>query len=515
MRTTSATVALVDNGRGHLEAARSAIDAAYAHIEAGHPERALALTAPLAQAPTPAHAALVAHAQALKALGRPEEALACDRRAAQLYSQSPIAWHNLGATAGDLERTAEARQALERALAMGLDGPETLQAYARTLQLIGETAMAERAFRLCLQRRPDDAQTASELAELLWTTTADIRLATAPLAEAMMRGADEEAIAATLIQLYEIAGRRDDLRTLFDRLLVRHPDHAGFLTAASRARLMDGELDASLALIDRSLALDPRLIPSLIQSAAVRLASGRIAEALDAARTAREIEPDNQAVWGWLATCARAAGEPEYESLFDYDAFVRPYMLDTPEGWDTLDSFLGDLASSLRTLHRTRAEPLSQSVRGGSQTLGNLAWVEHPVVQAFFRALERPILKYMRDIGASPHPFLARNTGRYRIQSAWSVRLRGQGRHSNHYHPMGWISSAFYVTLPPAAPNSREGWIQFGEPPHAPVPPQPPGRFVEPTPGMLVLFPSYMWHGTVPFSAEAERLTIAFDAVPA
>jgi Putative 2OG-Fe(II) oxygenase len=30
----------------------------------------------------------------------------------------------------------------------------------------------------------------------------------------------------------------------------------------------------------------------------------------------------------------------------------------------------------------------------------------------------------------------------------------------------------------------------------------------------LVLFPSYFWHGTVPFESSADRLTIAFDVVP-
>ena len=34
-----------------------------------------------------------------------------------------------------------------------------------------------------------------------------------------------------------------------------------------------------------------------------------------------------------------------------------------------------------------------------------------------------------------------------------------------------------------------------------------------PAPGMLVLFPSYLWHGTEPFSAESTRLTCAFDVV--
>jgi hypothetical protein len=31
----------------------------------------------------------------------------------------------------------------------------------------------------------------------------------------------------------------------------------------------------------------------------------------------------------------------------------------------------------------------------------------------------------------------------------------------------------------------------------------------------MVLFPSYMWHGTVPFRSPTPRTTIAFDVVPA
>jgi hypothetical protein len=82
-------------------------------------------------------------------------------------------------------------------------------------------------------------------------------------------------------------------------------------------------------------------------------------------------------------------------------------------------------------------------------------------------------------------------------------------------HPEGWISSAYYVAVPRevAGANDHRGWIQFGEP-RWPTPGVTAERFVEPKPGRLVLFPSCMWHGTVPFHEGEERLTIAFDAVP-
>jgi hypothetical protein len=30
-----------------------------------------------------------------------------------------------------------------------------------------------------------------------------------------------------------------------------------------------------------------------------------------------------------------------------------------------------------------------------------------------------------------------------------------------------------------------------------------------------VLFPSYFWHGTLPFESDQPRMTVAFDALPA
>ena len=59
-----------------------------------------------------------------------------------------------------------------------------------------------------------------------------------------------------------------------------------------------------------------------------------------------------------------------------------------------------------------------------------------------------------------------------------------------------------------------QGILTFGEPGIATSPPLPAEYSVRPEPGMLVLFPSYFWHGTVPFRSSQPRLTVAFDAVP-
>jgi hypothetical protein len=85
-----------------------------------------------------------------------------------------------------------------------------------------------------------------------------------------------------------------------------------------------------------------------------------------------------------------------------------------------------------------------------------------------------------------------------------------------HIHPLGWISSAYYVQVPPEIVDSdvQGGGIKFGEPDidlgdHGTA-----RRAIQPTAGRLVLFPSYMWHGTVPFESDEPRMTVAFDVVP-
>ena len=80
----------------------------------------------------------------------------------------------------------------------------------------------------------------------------------------------------------------------------------------------------------------------------------------------------------------------------------------------------------------------------------------------------------------------------------------------------GWISSSYYVTLPEVVGNNDDhaGWIKFGETNLNLGEREHVGKIVEPKVGHLVLFPSYMFHGTVPFDSNEVRTTIAFDVMP-
>jgi hypothetical protein len=201
--------------------------------------------------------------------------------------------------------------------------------------------------------------------------------------------------------------------------------------------------------------------------------------------------------------------------LHDYERLVRIYRLQPPVGFADIAQFNAALARELSQLHRSEQRPLAQSLRGGTQTERNLP-AGNPLIADFFAMLDTPIRDYIARLrDHDVHPTDRRKSANYRIAGSWSVQLQPGGFHINHVHPQGWLSSAYYLELPESVKDStsRAGWLKFGEP-GFPIVACPPDHFVEPAAGMLVLFPSYVWHGTVPFNEGGRRLTAAFDVVP-
>jgi Putative 2OG-Fe(II) oxygenase len=176
------------------------------------------------------------------------------------------------------------------------------------------------------------------------------------------------------------------------------------------------------------------------------------------------------------------------------------------------------VAETLRALHVARGEYLDQSVRGGTQTDGPLLSRVDPVIRQVRGAIVGAVETYRAQLPPIDpgHPLLRHSRDRrIRFAGSWSVRLRSGGHHSNHIHPLGWISSALYLALPDHSAGETEdaGWFTLGEPDGKLGLELSPWRKIEPKPARLVLFPSWMWHGTVPFK-EGERLTMAFDVAP-
>jgi hypothetical protein len=264
---------------------------------------------------------------------------------------------------------------------------------------------------------------------------------------------------------------------------------------------------AALTFAKRASALatnDPAILLTLSQA---QLAAGEAQAALETATAARRLAPADQQAIALATTAQRLLGDASRHDEVNYE-LVRTYRLTPPPPWTDLPSFLADLAAALGARHRLAGHPIGQSTRGGGEASLDARFAGEPAIRGFFEAVGAPIARHVAALGHRERAF--------RIAGAWSVRLRPGGFHANHVHPRGWISSAFYVALPSTMEGAatQAGWLKFGQPGPPTRPRLPPEFFVRPEPGLLALFPSYLWHGTVPFGGDETRLTIAFDVVP-
>jgi uncharacterized protein (TIGR02466 family) len=493
------------------------LDRAKTLLDEGRLEEALAITRSLADHPEPSHRALALHSTALKSEGRREEALVFDERATMRFPTSGVAWHNLAATLGDLGHGEEAVEAMNRAFRLGLDGALSWGVMARAKAAAGDLDGAEQAYQETLKRAPGRAETAAEYADLVWMRRGDVGEAQAVLDRAAHAGGPPGPLLLAKAKLLEANGELDKAAELLSVAAERLPDDFALTMAAAQAAVERGRPDEAERLMRPVEARLPDSPGVLSQLAIIHLAQGKADLALAKAKKGLAFSPESQSLWGWAATAARAVGDPLYRQLYDYEAMVGVYDIEAPEGWPNLEAYLADLAAALNRIHVFNEHPSNQSLRHGTQTTHRLTGSSDPAIRAFFRAVDKPIRQHIAGMGEGTDPARSRRTGAYRIEGAWSVRLRPGGFHRDHFHSEGWLSSAFYVETPDSALDSpeKQGWIRFGQPPFQTKPELPAEHFVRPKPGRLVLFPSYMWHGTVPFTTDEKRLTIAFDALPA
>ena len=311
--------------------------------------------------------------------------------------------------------------------------------------------------------------------------------------------------------------RQEEALNHYDRVLRMQPAQPFALAGRAAVLLKFNRIPEAVETYRRALLVLPNDVSLLTSAAAAQLINRAPHEAEMLAGVALSRAPQDQAALAVIGTAWRLNNDPRGEDLYRYDSFVRVFDLGPPPGYADMAAFNRDLDKLLNSQHSDAREHLDQTLRNGTQTLGNLFSRGDPAIDALRSLFVEALQRYISELpSSSDHPFLIRRSAKFGFAGSWSSRLKSQGFHTNHIHPEGWISSAYYVAVPRSvrASPEKEGWICFGAPSYEVGLSEPVRRWIEPKPGRLVLFPSYMWHGTKPFHDEGHRTTIAFDVVP-
>ena len=480
------------------------------------PARALAVVVPFCASENVPSELVVQHVAALVALGRGNDAIAWSRNLVARSPDNAAARQALATALQTASLHDDAESVARHALEHGVRNATLCYTHARSLIALGEYARAETALRDCLRLEPQHVDAQGDLARLVWMRSGDGSEATEAIDEALQTFPNNDALWAAKAAVLQGAG---DPRAAYECLAPRieRPHASPALLVRAGLAALEFDPPRALQLAERALRAAPSDTPARTLKVAAMLGAGDASGVLPDCEALRAAAPDDQYLIALQTTAWRMLGDDRYAVLCDYPDRIVTYRLEAPSGWTHLADFLDDVRCSLDRLHDALAHPLLfQSLRRGTETTNDLTRSNDPAIRALFATFDTPIRDYIARMGAGDDPLRCRNTGAYRFNGSWSVRLRTDGFHHNHVHPRGWISSACYIALPERVRDgaNREGVLTFGEPGIITTPALPPQHDVRPEVGTLVLFPSYFWHGTVPFAGEQPRLTVAFDAVP-
>ena len=176
------------------------------------------------------------------------------------------------------------------------------------------------------------------------------------------------------------------------------------------------------------------------------------------------------------------------------------------------DKFSLDLSKALKS-HDFVWQPASKSTTGGYHTSGNLFKSKNSEINKLEDIIKEKIKIFRKQYKKNKDFFITKWPDKSEIE-AWHVKLLKKGFQTSHIHPSGWLSGCFYLKIPSDL-KKDEGAIKFtlfGY--DYPFDKKLPVYTYTPKVFDLVLFPSSLFHETIPFNSQQERHVIAFDIMP-
>jgi Flp pilus assembly protein TadD len=407
------------------------------------------------------------HGVALKQAGHHSEAIAAFERALVLRPGAAVTLANLGSSLLAADRAGDAEAPLRAAIAARPDHVEAWNNLGVALARTGRTKDAIAAYRRALALRPGFVEAALNLADAL----GDAPEAEAIAADILRRHAHHPRAANLLAAAHErrgdVAGAIAIYRAAFDGV----PNPAIGINLAM-ALLKTGDDQAALTLTDRLLDTTPAITTPL----ALKYI------ALD-----------------------RSGARADVERLLALDRFVD--VIDLPHD----PVFHVALEAELRAHPSLTFEPEGLVTRSGRQS-DDLADARTPALARLAQLASDRLSERHAALAGDDHPWLRARPDRWSL-TLWGTILAPGGAVDPHIHAPNWLSGVYYPALPEAIDRADEGGFAIGIFPDA-LGGGGTRRVYAARAGRMILFPSWLWHATLPFAGAADRISFAFDLVP-
>ena len=340
------------------------------------------------------------------------------------------------------------------------------------------------------------------------------------------------------------AGTIGQAQALYANLLAHWSQHPAVLLNAARFHRDYGDRNLARRVLEDLIRVDPSSRSARLLLADLCLHVGQLEQAQGAWQKLLELDPTDQEAY--LPLIYTAVDQQDWNSAarqlqvafdncqgqsltrllaawFDLPSDVRdayfPHWSSDPQAWVQQHQLFqpGDPLLS-QWITWLKADPSLIVDRPGKPTVGGMQShelfnrIDDQLSQCLTDTLSPVVSAYRQQLGNQSSLFASLSGISMTRFSGWGVVLRAGGKQIRHTHPEAQISGVLYLNIPTMNGSdvaNNEGSLWFS--PNPCFQHQVDGLTVNPQPGMLVLFPSFLPHETIPFVSEEDRICIAFN----
>jgi tetratricopeptide (TPR) repeat protein len=446
--------------------------------------------------------------------GQLDNALAANKKAVQLAPNDSYSHNNLSLTLNKLNMLEEAEVSAREAIKLKPDLFEAHINLGKTLQGLGRLAEAEVSYRKTIELKPDfiDAHyclgmVLNKLGNLEKTPQGSGRLAEAEVCYRKTIELKPDFIDAhyNLGVVLDTLGRLDEALILFDKALNIKQDDSNSLLGRAKVLFDKGEFELALKDFYTCNTAESRLraLESLY-------ALGRIDDIYNRIELYSELDDENIGVAAFSSFIAEKQ-KKDTAHKFCKKPMNFIYYSNISMHIENSNAFINEVSEELKNI-KTHWEPLKKTTHNGFQSTTNLFQNPSGKILNLQSIIINELDSYKSKFKNESCSYIQKWPSKKNL-IGWHVILKKKGYQAPHTHRAGWLSGVIYLkVVPPLEKN--EGAIEFNLSGDSYSDINSPKLIFEPKLGDIVFFPSSLFHRTIPFTTDADRITVSFDLVP-
>ncbi len=440
----------------------------------------------------------------LKDLGNSQGAELSYRKAIELNPDLAEAHSNLANVLRDLGNLKDAEISTRKAIKLNPNLAEAHLNLGNILKDHGNLQGAELSYRKAIEHKPKYAQAHSNLGSIL-KDLGNLKEAEICQRKAIELNPDLAEAHSNLGSTLETIGNREEAIRHWEKAVELKPEEDKFVISLANHLCYEKKYELALKYLSKN---NSNSCQSLYLGCLLSLDREK-----DFNKKYKELSKNIScnADIGGIIEHANVIYEKKYESPFCNEA-IKYLLIDKINEELFSANHLNELISYNKM---SKKQDRSQGLlSNGQQTSGNLFSLDYPFIKSIKKALEMKIEIYKKKFKHSGQGFINNWPENYELR-AWMISMRNGGFLKSHNHEYGWITGSFYLQVPKYNANDDSGKIAFSyQGPKYPTKEKKFNLTIKKIENRdIFIFPSSLFHHTIPFASKEKRICFVFDLV--